>query len=92
MNEQAQQYKKEFESQGVVSEFKWQTVNDDFVCEVCRKRNDKTFPLADLEKLYPAHEGCRCYLLPIVDMDLIATQFEAINAEDKPRKKGLFRR
>jgi len=57
---------------------RWNTCNDDYVCDVCRERNGKRFLLTEIENLIPAHEGCRCWLSPIVDDDIFEKELERI--------------
>ena len=65
-----------WEKQGTFEEFKWHTVNDDEVCPLCKSRAEKTFPIKDLSKMYPAHEGCRCWVVPIVSLELFDKQLD----------------
>ena len=57
----------EWKKAGTVKYVIWHTLNDDYVCSVCRKRNGKKFLLSEIEHLIPAHEGCRCWIDPGVD-------------------------
>ncbi len=58
----------EWKKSGDVKYVRWRTVNDECVCSVCRKRANKKFLLSEIENLYPAHIGCRCYISPIVEL------------------------
>jgi len=61
----------EWKEAGGIKYVRWCTCNDDYVCGVCRKRANKEFLLSEIENLIPAHEGCRCWIGPIVDEDLV---------------------
>jgi hypothetical protein len=53
------------------------------VCDVCRARNGKKFLLTEIQNIIPAHEGCRCWLSPIVDEVLFEKEIERIlNGDD----------
>lgn len=41
-----------------VKKLKWNTQNDEKVCEVCRSRNGKIYPI---DKIPAKHPNCRCY-------------------------------
>ena len=54
---------KTFEKNGI-KYVKWVTTGDEKVCEECKGRNGKIYPL----KEYPgkAHYNCRCWLVPVL--------------------------
>ena len=43
----------------------WQTEQDEKVCEVCKERNGKIYPITDIP--VKPHYRCRCWLIPIAD-------------------------
>ena len=65
---------------GYIKYAQWTTCNDDHVCPVCKERAGKKFSLDELENLIPAHEGCRCGLRPIVDIEAIRNE-EIVNLD-----------
>jgi hypothetical protein len=66
----------EWKEDGYIKYVKWHTCNDDYVCDVCRKRAEKEFLLDDIEQLIPAHEGCRCWITPIVDIEALGEMLD----------------
>jgi len=68
----------EWKESGYLKFVIWNTCNDDFVCDVCRKRNEKKFLLSEIENLIPAHEGCRCGIGPIVDEEMFGDEIDRI--------------
>jgi len=68
----------EWKENGCIKFVKWCTCNDDYVCDFCRERAGKEFLLSEIENLIPAHEGCRCWISPIVDEDLFEKQIDQI--------------
>jgi SPP1 gp7 family putative phage head morphogenesis protein len=66
----------EWEKAKTIRYVRWNTTNDDLVCDLCRVRNGKQFLLSEAENLIPAHLGCRCWLSPIVDEDLVQERLE----------------
>lgn len=43
---------------------RWVTQKDDRVCGTCKPRDGRTYAI-DRVPSYPAHYGCRCFLLPL---------------------------
>jgi len=83
---------KEWKKNGTIKYVIWQTVNDEQVCAICRERDNEQFLLDEIESLLPAHEGCRCYIKPVVSYELFAQEIDKILAEPEPKKKRkLFR-
>ncbi|MFW5700537.1 MAG: hypothetical protein ACOCWM_02510 [Cyclobacteriaceae bacterium] len=72
----------EWRKAGVIKYVKWRTANDDLVCELCRSRAENEFLLEEIEKLLPGCENCRCWITPIVDLDLC-------NKRTEERWKGV---
>ena len=70
----------EWREKGYIKFVRWNTANDGSVCEVCRKRNYKQFLLSEIDQLLPAHEGCRCWLTPIIDIESIDFEFDDLRA------------
>ena len=68
----------EWKKDGCIKYVKWRTCNDDFVCSVCKERAEKEFFLDEIENLIPAHEGCRCWISPIVDIDAFEEMIDFI--------------
>lgn len=73
----------EWKNTGYIKFVKWHTCNDDEVCDVCRERAEKEFLLSEIENLIPAHEGCRCWITPIVDVDLVGDIFDFTLEDDE---------
>ncbi len=63
----------EWREEGYIKLVKWHTVNDEYVCDICKSRSKKEFPLDDIESLMPGCDNCRCWITPIVDLGLINT-------------------
>lgn len=67
---------------GIVDQQKWQTANDELVCPICREFHGKIVSM-DGQWTYkggaidhpPAHPHCRCWLLPVVNLDLVEQEF-----------------
>ena len=57
---------KTFEKNGI-KYVMWQTQGDEKVCDECRDRNGKIYPLSE----YPgkAHYNCRCWLVPVLNKE-----------------------
>ena len=66
----------EWKNKGYIKYVKWHTVNDSEVCSLCKERAEKEFLLSKIENIFPAHKGCRCWLTPIVDTELLKNQTE----------------
>ena len=62
---------------------RWNTCNDELVCDVCRERNGKKFLLSEIENLIPAHKGCRCWIVPIVDIEAFGDSLDFIFEDDE---------
>jgi len=62
---------------------RWFTCMDSDVCSICKSRAGKKFLLDEVEKLIPAHEGCRCWISPIADMDLYEKKLHDILGGDE---------
>lgn len=60
---------------GAISQFRWNTANDERVCPICGERNYKIFPLTFIEDNMPAHPRCRCWATPIVDLDALHERY-----------------
>ncbi|QRN82867.1 hypothetical protein JR338_10660 [Chloroflexota bacterium] len=58
----------EWREGGCIRSVKWHTVNDDFVCDICRSRSEKEFLLDEVESLMSECDNCRCWVTPIVDI------------------------
>jgi uncharacterized protein with gpF-like domain len=84
---------KDWKAKGVIGGKRWNTANDPIVrkCEICWPLNgmeakiDEPFVHPVTGEKYdhpPAHDGCRCCLTPIMDMDLVSKQFWDILNKD----------
>ena len=65
---------KEWRESGSIEYVRWATANDSEVCSVCQSRAEKEFLLSEIESLLPAHDGCRCVVMPIVSTELARKQ------------------
>ena len=60
LSEGEQQYRKEIEGLGLVTEGIWNTNEDDLVCPVCAPKDGK--PTGEVgHPPYDSHPGCRCW-------------------------------
>lgn len=73
----------EWKESGTVKFVRWNTVNDEFVCEICKSKDGKEFFLKEIESLYPGCDDCRCWISPIVDIDLFEQQINEIWEKDE---------
>ena len=65
-----------WKSTGFVEQVKFNTVVDDLVCPFCSPLNGETFDADDYGHLPPIHVGCRCYVTPVVNLDLVNQQLD----------------
>lgn len=65
-------------STGFVNSNRWMTARDDKVCPICRPRAGQVYALDDLANRPPGHVRCRCWLQPVVDVELVKRQVERI--------------
>jgi len=68
----------EWKEAGTIKYVRWNTVNDEFVCKICKLRAGKEFLLEEIESLYPGCDDCRCWISPIVEIDLFEQQIDEI--------------
>lgn len=50
-----------------VSQVSWRTRVDEMVCSICGPLHDQNFPV-DSDVIPPAHPGCRCWIVPFIDV------------------------
>jgi SPP1 gp7 family putative phage head morphogenesis protein len=67
-----------WEEAGTVSQWRWNTANDELVCPICRPNNGKLFPLSELDNRLPAHVNCRCWSSPVVDEEMFGDEIDRI--------------
>jgi len=65
---------------GAVDKFIWMTAEDDQVCPICADyaRGNNEYPLEDLDAMFPAHENCRCWVKPVVNIEKAADEIARI--------------
>jgi SPP1 gp7 family putative phage head morphogenesis protein len=61
-----------WQSTGLVSEMRYNTVVDDKVCPMCSPLDGLVFELGDSEHSPPRHIGCRCFTTPVLDEEAYA--------------------
>ena len=70
-----------WKEKGYIKSWRWNTANDERVCEICGPREGQIYPLEYLapgstsDVQIPAHPRCRCWATPIVDVDAIEFDF-----------------
>ena len=77
-----------WKASGVVSANRWMTARDELVCPICKPLDGMVVPVGEngftteeggLGITGPAaHPNCRCWLQPVVDLDLLERELEAI--------------
>jgi phage putative head morphogenesis protein, SPP1 gp7 family len=60
-----------WESTEVVDGATWMTAQDDLVCPICGELDGTHIGAGDMDAAPPAHPGCRCYLQPTVNEDMV---------------------
>lgn len=66
-----------WQSTGLVQKAIWRTVNDERVCPICEPRDGIEIELGDGP---PAHVGCRCFEVPMMDEALLEERLAEILA------------
>jgi SPP1 gp7 family putative phage head morphogenesis protein len=70
-----------WESAGTVRQVRFMTAQDELVCPICGERAGQVFDLTDSRNHPPAHPRCRCWIQPIVDVDMVGERIgEALDA------------
>lgn len=69
-----------WESTGFVNSMVWMTSQDERVCPICAEREGEHMGVDDIDAAPPnsSHPGCRCWLQPEVDLDLVGKQLDEI--------------
>jgi SPP1 gp7 family putative phage head morphogenesis protein len=65
-------------STGFVDSFSWETARDERVCPICTPRAGQIYKLTDSSNKPPGHVRCRCWIRPVVNVDLVNKQVERI--------------
>lgn len=62
-----------WESTGFISKAVWMTAQDERVCLICASHEGEHLDVGDIDAAPPnsSHPGCRCWIQPEVDMDLV---------------------
>jgi SPP1 gp7 family putative phage head morphogenesis protein len=69
-----------WESTGFVRSMVWHTAEDEKVCVVCESHSGEHVGIGDIDAAPPngSHPGCRCWLQPEVDLELVNEQLDEI--------------
>jgi len=69
-----------WESTGFVRSAVWMTAQDELVCPICSSYEGEHVGIGDIDAAPPesSHPGCRCWLQPEVDVDLVLEQIDEI--------------
>ena len=67
-----------WQSTGYINSSKWNTAQDELVCEICGPLAGETIEVGDIDTYPPAHPNCRCGLTPIVDEEALNRETERI--------------
>lgn len=69
-----------WESTGFVRSSVWMTSQDERVCPICSEHAGEHVGIGDIDAAPPnsSHPGCRCWLQPEVDLDLVNEQLDQI--------------
>lgn len=69
-----------WESTGFVRSGVWMTSNDERVCPICSDHAGEHVGIGDIDAAPPnaSHPGCRCWLQPEVDLELVGSQIDEI--------------
>lgn len=65
-------------STGFVDSFSWETARDERVCLLCSPRAGQIYKLNDPGQRPPIHVRDRCWMRPVVNVDLVNKQIERI--------------
>ncbi len=69
-----------WESTGFVRSAVWMTSQDERVCPICSSHDGEHVGIGDIDASPPnsSHPGCRCWLQPEVDLELVNEQLDEI--------------
>lgn len=69
-----------WESTGFVRSSVWMTSQDERVCPICADHDGEHVGIGDIDAAPPnsSHPGCRCWLQPEVDLELVGNQLDEI--------------
>jgi len=69
-----------WESTGFVRSMTWMTSQDEKVCPICSEHEGEHVGIGDIDAAPPnsSHPGCRCWLQPEVDLELVNEQLDEI--------------
>lgn len=69
-----------WESTGFVTSGEWMTAQDERVCPICGSHEGEHVGIGDIDAAPPnaSHPGCRCWLKPVVDEELVEQQLNEI--------------
>ena len=69
-----------WESTGFVRSAVWMTSQDERVCPICSDHEGEHVGIGDIDAAPPnsSHPGCRCWLQPEVDLELVNEQLDEI--------------
>ena len=67
-----------WEQAGYIDKYRWNTANDELVCEICGPKAGQEYPLVTLSQDMPAHVNCRCWSTPIVSLELFESEIGRI--------------
>ena len=72
------------------TKLKWHASNDERTCEICGKHHGNEYEIDEAPHL-PAHPGCRCTFVPVIDVESAAEELkQARDAFDKANARLNF--
>ena len=69
-----------WESTGIVDSMRFNTSEDDRVCETCSPHDGEHIGIGDIDSTPPLHVNCRCWLSPVVNEDRVSDKLDEIFA------------